>query len=127
LVLTQVAVAGGDEVAAFALALAALPELADVLVTADALHCVRGDADFLATRGGRYLFTVKGNQPLLRQELMGLPWGAGSRHPSPRDQTWPDGVPLDQGYRPGRHRRSGAVPRRPPGDQGRPPATRRRT
>jgi predicted transposase YbfD/YdcC len=74
LVLTQVAVAGGDEVAAFALALAALPELADVLVTADALHCQRGHADFLATRGGHYLFTVKGNQPLLRQKLMCLPW-----------------------------------------------------
>ena len=74
LVLTQVAVGGGDEVAAFALALAALPELADVLVTADALHCQRGHADFLATRGGHYLFTVKGNQPLLRQELMRLPW-----------------------------------------------------
>src|SRR5215217_8250997 len=74
LVLTQVAVAGADEVAAFALALAALPELADVLVTADALHCQRGHADFLATRGGHYLFTVKGNQPLLRQELMRLPW-----------------------------------------------------
>src|SRR3954470_889152 len=63
LVLTQVAVSGGDEVAAFTLALAALPELADVLVTADALHCQRGHADFLATRGGHYLFTVKGNQP----------------------------------------------------------------
>ncbi|HSU00871.1 MAG TPA: ISAs1 family transposase [Geodermatophilus sp.] len=74
LVLTQVAVGGGDEVAAFALALAALPELADVLVTADALHCQRGHADFLATRGGHYLFTVKGNQPMLRQELMRLPW-----------------------------------------------------
>src|SRR3954452_24204811 len=74
LVLTQVAVSGGDEVAAFTLALAALPELADVLVTADALHCQRGHADFLATRGGHYLFTVKGNQPLLRQRLMRLPW-----------------------------------------------------
>jgi hypothetical protein len=71
LVLAQVAVPGGDEVAAFALALAALPELADVLVTADALHCQRGHADFLATRGGHYLFTVKGNQPLLRQRLSG--------------------------------------------------------
>jgi predicted transposase YbfD/YdcC len=58
----------------FASAAAALPELADVLVTADALHCQRGHADFLATRGGHYLFTVKGNQPMLRQELMRLPW-----------------------------------------------------
>src|SRR3954467_15789968 len=81
LVLTQVAVSGGDEVAAFTLALAALPELADVLVTADALHCQRGHADFLATRGGHYLFTVKGNQPLLRQRLMRLPW---AQAPGPR-------------------------------------------
>ena len=74
LVLTQVPVTGGDEVAAFALALAALPKLADVLVTADAWPCRRGHADFLATRGGHYLFTVTGTQPLLRQALMCLPW-----------------------------------------------------
>ena len=41
LVLTQSAVVAGDEVAAFAVALATLPELAGVLVTADALHCQR--------------------------------------------------------------------------------------
>jgi predicted transposase YbfD/YdcC len=74
LVLTQVPVTGGGEVAAFALALAALPKLADVLVTADAWPCRRGHADFLATRGGHYLFTVTGTQPLLRQALMCLPW-----------------------------------------------------
>jgi predicted transposase YbfD/YdcC len=74
LVLTQAAVVGGDEVAAFAVALATLPELAGVLVTADALHCQRAHAEFLAARGGHYLFTVKGNQPLLRQSLQRLPW-----------------------------------------------------
>jgi predicted transposase YbfD/YdcC len=74
LVLTQSAVVAGDEVSAFAVALATLPELAGVLVTADALHCQRAHADFLAARGGHYLFTVKGNQPLLRQALMRLPW-----------------------------------------------------
>src|SRR3954447_2445111 len=74
LVLTQGAVAGGDEVAAFTAALVTLPDLAGVLVTADALHCQRAHADFLATRGGHYLFTVKGNQPLLRQALLRLPW-----------------------------------------------------
>jgi predicted transposase YbfD/YdcC len=74
LVLTQAAVAGGDEVAAFAAALVTLPELAGVLVTADALHRQRAHADFLATHAGHYLFTVKGNQPLLRQALTRLPW-----------------------------------------------------
>lgn len=74
LVLTQSAVAGGDELAAFTTALATLPDLAGVLVTADALHCQRAHAEFLAARGGHYLFTVKGNQRLLRQALMRLPW-----------------------------------------------------
>jgi predicted transposase YbfD/YdcC len=74
LVLTQSAVAGGDEVAAFTVALAGLPSLTNVLVTADALHCQRAHADFLTSRGGHYLFTVKGNQPLLRRSLARLPW-----------------------------------------------------
>ena len=74
LVLTQTAVAAGDEVAAFTAALATLPDLSNVLVTADALHCQRAHAHFLAARGGHYLFTVKSNQPLLRQALMRLPW-----------------------------------------------------
>jgi predicted transposase YbfD/YdcC len=81
LVLTQTAVADGDEIAAFTAALGALPNLADVLVTADALHCQRGHAEFLTSRGGHYLFTVKANQPRLRRALRRLPWAAapGSR------------------------------------------------
>src|SRR3954471_17156361 len=74
LVLTQTAVVAGDEISAFTVALSTLPFPANVLVTADALHCQRAHADFLAARGGHYLFTVKGNQPLLRQALMRLPW-----------------------------------------------------
>jgi hypothetical protein len=74
LVLTQTAVAAGDEVAAFAAALATLPDLSNVLVTADVLHCQRAHADFLAARGGHYLFTVKSSQPLLRQALIRLTW-----------------------------------------------------
>ena len=74
LVLTQTAVVAGDEIAAFTVALSTLPFPANALVTADALHCQRAHADFLAARGGHYLFTVKGNQPLLRQALMRLPW-----------------------------------------------------
>jgi len=81
LVLTQAPVAAGDELAAFSVALNTLPELGDVLITADALHCQRAHADFLAERGGHYLFTVKGNQPLLRAALQRLPWAhaPGSR------------------------------------------------
>jgi predicted transposase YbfD/YdcC len=74
LVLTQAAVTGGDELAALTTALISLPDLAGVLVTADALHCQRTHADFLASRGAHYLFTVKGNQPLLRQALLRMPW-----------------------------------------------------
>src|SRR5688572_28958779 len=81
LVLTQAAVADGDEIAAFTVALACLSDLAGALVTADALHCQRGHADFLVARGGHYLFTVKANQPTLATALRRLPWAAapGSR------------------------------------------------
>ena len=75
LVLTQTEVIGGDELAAFVPALDTLPELHGVLVTADALHCQRAHADYLHGRGAHYLFTVKGNQPLLRKALARLPWG----------------------------------------------------
>ena len=81
LVLTQSAVVDGDEIAAFTTALATLPDLAAVVVTADALHCQREHAAWLAERGGHYLFTVKGNQPTLRRTLAALPWAqvSGSR------------------------------------------------
>src|SRR3954467_1953102 len=75
LVLTQTAVVGGDEIAAFTTALATLPDLQEVVVTADALHCQREHATWLRERGGHYLFTVKGNQPTLRRALAALPWG----------------------------------------------------
>ncbi|MCV2491907.1 ISAs1 family transposase, partial [Geodermatophilus sp. YIM 151500] len=74
LALSQVEVAGGDELAAFVPVLDTVPELHDVVVTADALHCQRAHADYLHARGGHYLFTVKGNQPTLRRALARLPW-----------------------------------------------------
>jgi predicted transposase YbfD/YdcC len=81
LVLAQVGVVDGDEIAAFTTALAALPDLRGVLVTADALHCQREHARWLRARGGHYLFTVKANQPLLRRAMAALPWAqvAGTR------------------------------------------------
>jgi predicted transposase YbfD/YdcC len=81
LVLTQTTVADGDEIAAFTAALATLPDLQGVVVTADALHCQREHATWLHARGGHYLFTVKANQPTLRRALAALPWAQvpGSR------------------------------------------------
>jgi predicted transposase YbfD/YdcC len=74
LVLTQTPVVDGDEIAAFTTALAALPDLQDVVITADALHCQREHATWLRERGGHYLFTVKANQPTLRRGVAALPW-----------------------------------------------------
>jgi predicted transposase YbfD/YdcC len=79
LILTQTAIVGGDEVAAFATTLNTLPELHGVLITADALHTQRGHADYLHARGAHYLCTVKGNQPRLRAALARLPWSQAPR------------------------------------------------
>src|SRR3954453_3780741 len=74
LVLAQTPVLDGDEIAAFTTALAALPDLSGVVITADALHCQREHARWLHARGGHYLFPVKANQPTLRRAVA-LPWG----------------------------------------------------
>jgi predicted transposase YbfD/YdcC len=74
LALSQVEVVAGDELAAFAPVLDTVPDLRGVVVTADALHCQRTHAEYLHGRGAHYLFTVKGNQPTLRQALARLPW-----------------------------------------------------
>src|SRR3954471_23524191 len=81
LVLAQTPVLDGDEIAAFTTALAALPDLSGVVITADALHCQREHARWLHERGGHYLFTVKTNQPTLRRAVAALPWAQapGSR------------------------------------------------
>src|SRR3954449_11910009 len=81
LVLAQTPVLDGDEIAAFTTALAALPDLSGVVITADALHCQREHARWLHERGGHYLFTVKANQPTLRRAVAALPWAQapGSR------------------------------------------------
>jgi predicted transposase YbfD/YdcC len=79
LVLTQRAIAEGNEIAAFAATLNTLPDLREVLVTADALHTQREHASYLHGRGAHYLFTVKPNQPTLHAALAALPWAAVSR------------------------------------------------
>jgi predicted transposase YbfD/YdcC len=63
-----------EEVTGFRPLLADL-DLADVVVTADALHTKRDAAEFLVTnKHAHYLFTVKGNQPSLHAQLRALPW-----------------------------------------------------
>jgi hypothetical protein len=122
LVLTQTTVADGDEIAAFTAALATLPDLQGVVVTADALHCQREHATWLHARGGHYLFTVKANQPTLRRALAALPWAQvpGSRRRQAghgRAESRSVKV-IDLDGSPGR----GAVSTRRSGDQGRPTA-----
>ena len=50
-------------------------DLAGVVVTADALHTHREAAEFLVTgKQAHYLFTIKGNQPILLDRCAHLPW-----------------------------------------------------
>lgn len=49
-------------------------DLADVVVTADALHCRRATAEHIVGRGGHHVFTVKNNKRALRDLLKALPW-----------------------------------------------------
>jgi len=79
LVLTQRAIDAGNEIAAFTATLDTLPDLGEVLVTADALHTQREHASYLHGRGAHYLFTVKRNQPTLQAALAGLPWAQADR------------------------------------------------
>jgi len=50
-------------------------DLADIVVTADALHTQREHADWLVThKHAAYLLIAKANQPALHQQLKALPW-----------------------------------------------------
>lgn len=75
LVLGQVAVVGGDEIAALPQVLATLSDLRGSVVTADALHCQDSHANWIVAAGAHFVFTVKGNRPRLRRALAGQPWG----------------------------------------------------
>jgi hypothetical protein len=123
LVLAQTDVGGGDELAAFTATLATLPDLQDVLITADALHCQREHAAWLHARGGHYLFTVKRNQPALRQTLVRLPWACAPGQLERHHAHTPRRVPLGQDHRPRERADPPTVPARRPGDQGGPPPT----
>ena len=49
-------------------------DIADAVITADALHAQREHATYLARRGAHYLLIVKRNQPSLHTQLAVLPW-----------------------------------------------------
>jgi predicted transposase YbfD/YdcC len=66
-----------NEITEFAPLLDQIPDrdLANRVITADALHAQRAHALYLVEqRHAHYLFTVKNNQPSLAAQLRGLPW-----------------------------------------------------
>lgn len=67
----------GAETSAFTTLLDQLDDdqLQGALVTADALHTVADHATYLRKRGAHYLIYVKGNRPILHEQLAALPWG----------------------------------------------------
>jgi len=60
-----------EQTAAAAL-LEKLPALDDQLITADPLHCQRGQARTIVDKGGDFLLQIKGNQPKLLQQARRL-------------------------------------------------------
>jgi predicted transposase YbfD/YdcC len=74
-VLAQVDVdAKTNEIPLFSTVLDQIPDLTDVVVTADAMHAQSAHAEYLHTRGAHLLVTVKRNQPTLHARLKALPW-----------------------------------------------------
>jgi len=63
-----------NEIPMFSTLLDKIDDLAEVVVTADALHAQREHAAYLHRRGAYYILTVKGNQQSLRRQLAGQPW-----------------------------------------------------
>jgi predicted transposase YbfD/YdcC len=74
-VLGQVDIADTDhELGQFSVLLDQIGDIDDVVVTADALHTQRGHAEYLRSKGAHFVFTVKGNQKRLHQQLRSMPW-----------------------------------------------------
>jgi predicted transposase YbfD/YdcC len=75
IVLAQVNVdAKTNEIPCLRTVLDQIPDLQDVLITVDALHCQTAHATYLHGRGAHLLVCVKGNQPKLLKRLKALPW-----------------------------------------------------
>ncbi|MGW4556676.1 ISAs1 family transposase [Streptomyces sp. NPDC004365] len=102
-----------NEITCFQPLLGAVTDLADTVVTSDALHTQREHADYLLAREAHYMVFVKGNQNNLHKPL--------ERHPSPG---------AGQGRQPrscrnpphqGRHREQPPLPRSSAGHPGQAP------
>jgi len=80
-VLAQAEVSGskGNEVHWFTRLLDRI-DLTGVVVTADALHTTANHARYLADRGAKYVFLVKGNRGYLHRNLLTLPWADTEAH-----------------------------------------------
>ncbi|MFG2556523.1 ISAs1 family transposase [Streptomyces sp. NPDC048581] len=63
-----------NEITCFQPLLDNLADLADTVVTSDAMHTQREHAEYLASRGAHYIVIVKGNQKKLRKQLKALLW-----------------------------------------------------
>ncbi|MBV6760555.1 ISAs1 family transposase [Rhodococcus opacus] len=62
------------EIGQFPVLLDQVGDIDNVVVTADALHTQRGHAEYLHAKGAHFVFTVKGNQKRLHQQLRSMPW-----------------------------------------------------
>ncbi|WP_427018948.1 ISAs1 family transposase [Pseudarthrobacter sp. P1] len=62
------------EITYFKLLLDGIKDLNGVIVSADALHTQREHAEYLHSRGGHYVLTVKANQRKLHDQFRALPW-----------------------------------------------------
>ncbi|WP_377271600.1 ISAs1 family transposase [Peterkaempfera sp. SMS 1(5)a] len=63
-----------NEVTRFQPLLDAVADLAETVITADALHTQREHAEYLLGREAHYIVIAKGNQKKLRKQLKSLPW-----------------------------------------------------
>ncbi|MER5602873.1 ISAs1 family transposase [Streptomyces sp. NPDC002265] len=63
-----------DEITCFQPLLDAVTDLADTVVTSDAMHTQREHTDYLLARKAHYIVIVKDNQKKLRKQLKSLPW-----------------------------------------------------
>lgn len=63
-----------NEITQFSTLLDHFVDLKGKVITADALHTQTAHARYLQARGAHFVFTVKGNQPKLQDELLQIPW-----------------------------------------------------
>ena len=79
-VLGQLAVAAKSNEIPAVQQLLGLFDLVGTVITVDAMHTQTDTADLIVAGRADYLFTVKGNQPTLFQQLKALPWAKVPAH-----------------------------------------------